>query len=224
MQNMITLSKVKNNPHILEFIKQSEVVLKNQGYTNHGLAHLQLVSDRARTIAKEIGLSKEEQEMAAIAGFCHDMGNFLGRSHHHYFGAVLFYQVFKEEFPINKLSIIMEAIASHDLKEEKRFSHPISAVLVIADKSDVRKERVYIRDLREIRRDIHSRVNYATYWSKLKIDKKQRKITLTLRIDTKFVPIMEYFEIFTERMNYCRRAAKYLGYKFGLLINNFKLL
>jgi len=95
---------------------------------------------------------------------------------------------------------------------------------VIADKSDVRRERVYTKDLREIKRDIHSRVNYATYWSKLKIDKKKRKITLTLKIDTKFVPIIEYFEIFTQRMVYCRQAAKYLGYKFGLLINNFKLL
>jgi len=135
--------------------------------------------------------------------------------------------VFKNEFPIAQVSEIMQAIASHDsnhYKEEMNFSSPVSAILVIADKSDVRRERVYTKDLREIKRDIHSRVNYATYWSKLKIDKKKRKITLTLKIDTKFVPIIEYFEIFTQRMVYCRQAAKYLGYKFGLLINNFKLL
>jgi len=211
----------------LEFIKQSERALKNEGYTNHGLAHVQLVADRARTVAREMGLSKEEQEMAAISGFCHDMGNFLSRSYHQYFGALLFYQVFKNEFPIAQVSEIMQAIASHDsnhYKEEMNFSSPVSAILVIADKSDVRRERVYTKDLREIKRDIHSRVNYATYWSKLKIDKKKRKITLTLKIDTKFVPIIEYFEIFTQRMVYCRQAAKYLGYKFGLLINNFKLL
>jgi len=224
---MITFSKIKNNPHLLEFIKQSERALKNEGYTNHGLAHVQLVADRARTVAREMGLSKEEQEMAAISGFCHDMGNFLSRSYHQYFGALLFYQVFKNEFPIAQVSEIMQAIASHDsnhYKEEMNFSSPVSAILVIADKSDVRRERVYTKDLREIKRDIHSRVNYATYWSKLKIDKKKRKITLTLKIDTKFVPIIEYFEIFTQRMVYCRQAAKYLGYKFGLLINNFKLL
>ena len=224
---MITFAKIKNNSHLLEFIKQSERALKNEGYTNHGLAHVQLVADRARTVAREMGLSKEEQEMAAISGFCHDMGNFLIRSYHQYFGALLFYEVFKNEFPIAQVSEIMQAIASHDsshYKEEMNFSSPVSAILVIADKSDVRRERVYTKDLREIKRDIHSRVNYATYWSKLKIDKKKRKITLTLKIDTKFVPIIEYFEIFTQRMVYCRQAAKYLGYKFGLLINNFKLL
>jgi len=224
---MITFAKIKNNSHLLEFIKQSERALKNEGYTNHGLAHVQLVADRARTVAREMGLSKEEQEMAAISGFCHDMGNFLIRSYHQYFGALLFYQVFKNEFPIAQVSEIMQAIASHDsnhYKEEMNFSSPVSAILVIADKSDVRRDRVYTKDLREIKRDIHSRVNYATYWSKLKIDKKKRKITLTLKIDTKFVPIIEYFEIFTQRMVYCRQAAKYLGYKFGLLINNFKLL
>ena len=224
---MITFAKIKNNSHLLEFIKQSERALKNEGYTNHGLAHVQLVADRARTVAREMGLSKEEQEMAAISGFCHDMGNFLSRSYHQYFGALLFYQVFKNEFPIAQVSEIMQAIASHDsnhYKEEMNFSSPVSAILVIADKSDVRRERVYTKDLREIKRDIHSRVNYATYWSKLKIDKRKKKITLTLKIDTKFVPIIEYFEIFTQRMVYCRQAAKYLGYKFGLLINNFKLL
>ena len=224
---MITFAKIKNNSHLLEFIKQSERALKNEGYTNHGLAHVQLVADRARTVAREMGLSKEEQEMAAISGFCHDMGNFLSRSYHQYFGALLFYQVFKNEFPIAQVSEIMQAIASHDsnhYKEEMNFSSPVSAILVIADKSDVRRERVYTKDLREIKRDIHSRVNYATYWSKLKIDNRKKKITLTLKIDTKFVPIIEYFEIFTQRMVYCRQAAKYLGYKFGLLINNFKLL
>ncbi|MFH1233312.1 MAG: phosphohydrolase [Patescibacteria group bacterium] len=228
---MITFTKVKNNSHVLEFIKQSEIVLKNQGYTEHSLVHIQLVADRARTIAKEIGLTKEEQEMSAISGFCHDMGNFLSRSHHNYFGAILFYQIFKDEFPIDKLSIIMQAISVHDKEEigdkeevEMNFSHLISAILIIADKSDVRKERVYAENLKELKKDIHDRVNYATYWSKLKIDKKKKEITLILKIDTKVVPIMEYFEIFTQRMVYCRKAAKYLGYKFGLVINNFELL
>ncbi|MEK7202799.1 MAG: HD domain-containing protein [Patescibacteria group bacterium] len=228
---MITFIKVKNNPHILEFIKQSEKVLKNQGYTDHGLLHGQSVANRARTIAKEIGLTKEDQEMAAISGFCHDMGNFLSRSNHNYFGAILFYQVFKDEFLIEKISIIMQAISVHDKEEigdkeeaEMNFSHLISAILIIADKSDVRKERVCLENLTEIKKDIHDRVNYATYWSKLKIDKKRKKITLFLKIDTKVVPIMEYFEIFTQRMVYCRKAAKYLGYNFGLVINNFKLL
>lgn len=220
---MFTLSQVKKNPKVLEFIKQTETALAVSGYTEHGITHSTLVADRARTIAKEIGLSKNEQELSAIAGFCHDMGSFLSRSHHHYFGALLFYQIFSKDFTPRDLSLIMEAISNHD-KEEMEFSNPISAIVVLADKSDVRRSRVIVKELDRIKSDIHDRVNFATKISKLKIDKKKRNITLSLKIDTNFTPIMEYFEIFTERMVYCRKAAKYLGYKFGLVINNFKLL
>jgi len=220
---MITLAKVNNNSEILEFIKRSEIVLKEASYTEHGLPHAQLVSDRARNLAKEIGLAKKEQELAAVSAFCHDMGNFLSRTKHHYFGALLFHQIFQRQFPIGETSIVMEAIANHD-KEELKFANPISAILVIADKSDVRRSRVYDGRIEEIKNDIHDKVNYATTLSRLKIGKKTKAITLTLEIDTDFVPVMEYFEIFTERMVYCRKAAEYLGYHFGLVINNFKLL
>lgn len=220
---MLNLAQVKKNPQILEFIRQTEIALAVLGYTEHGLSHSTLVADRTRTIAKEIGLLKNEQELSAIAGFCHDMGNFLGRANHHYFGALLFHQIFSKNFEPKDLSLIMEAISNHD-REEMEFSNPISAVVVLADKSDVRRSRVIVEKIDKIKADIHDRVNFATKISKLKIDKKKRKITLTLKIDTNFTPIMEYFEIFTERMVYCRKAAKYLGYKFGLVINNFKLL
>jgi len=229
---MLTLAQVNDDPFILQFIKSSGIVLKYQGYTDHGLDHSQLVADRARTLAQAIGLSKREQELAAISGFCHDMGNFLSRSHHHYFGALLFYQAVMNNPQISSrltpqlikdISIVMQAIANHD-KHEMKFSHPVAAVLVIADKSDVRRSRVLIKDIKEIKKDIHDRVNYATTFSKLKTDKRKKVITLTLKIDTNFVPVMEYFEIFTSRMVYCREAAEFLGYKFALTINNFKLL
>ena len=220
---MVEFKKVKENPHILEFIRKSEIALKRQGYTNHGILHVQFVADRAKKLAKEIGLSRKEQEMAQISGFCHDMGNFLSRSHHHYFGAVLFYEVFKEKFKIGPLTTIMQAICAHD-KPEMAIPSPVAAVLILADKSDVRRERVYPKSLKEIMRDIHDRVNYGAYWTKLIFEKSKKKIALKLKIDTKFVPIMEYFEIFTNRMVYCRKAAKFLGYKFSLEINNFKLL
>ncbi|MGC8880703.1 MAG: phosphohydrolase [Minisyncoccia bacterium] len=220
---MITLKEVNNNKHILEFIRKSEETLKRMGYTEHGLKHVTLVSDRARNIAKEIGLTKEEQEMCAISGFCHDMGNFLSRSHHHYLGSILFYEVFKDKYLIEELIPIMQAIAVHD-KDELEFSSSIPAVLVIADKSDVRRSRVYAKSLEEIKGDIHHRVNFATKNSKVKVFKNKKIISLTLEIDSSITPIMEYFEIFTQRMVYCRKAADYLGYKFGLKINNFKLL
>ncbi len=227
---MITLAEVKKNPYILEFIKQTENVLKKSGYTEHGLEHSSLVADRARTIAKEIGLSEQEQELSAIAGFCHDMGNFLSRSQHNYLGAMLFYQIFSNDFSPEEISLIMQAISFHDkediLPEHEDIELPssISAVVILADKSDVRRSRVAIDDMEEIKNDIHDRVNYATEFSKLGINKKRKNISLTLKIDTNFVPVMEYFEIFTDRMIYCRKAAKHLGYKFGLVINHFKLL
>ena len=117
----------------------------------------------------------------------------------------------------------MQAISFHD-RSEMILAHPVSAVTIIADKSDVRRSRVLERKMQKIRSDIHDRVNYATKKSRLKINRGRKNITLILKIDTNFVPVIEYFEIFTDRMVYCRKAANFLNYKFGLVINNFKLL
>jgi len=222
---MITLAQVKKNPQILEFIGQTEKVLVALSYTDHGFRHANLAADRARKIAQEIGLKKDEEEMAAIAGFCHDMGNFLSRTLHNYFGALLFHQVFQNDFRQTGLVAIMQAISNHDKKvEDMSFASAVSAIVVLADKSDVHRSRVLVKKIEEIKTDIHDRVNYATRMSNLKTDKKKKRITLTLRIDTNFVPIMEYFEIFTDRMVFCRKAAESLGYDFGLIINKFRLL
>lgn len=222
---MITLNQIKKNPQILEFIRQTEATLAALSYTDHGLRHSNLTADRARTIAKEIGLDAKKQELASIASFCHDMGNFISRSHHNYFGALLFYQVFNKDFEPQELAVIMQAIANHDKsQEDMSFANPISAVVVLADKSDVHRSRVISQEIEQIKTDIHDRVNYATKECQLKINRAKKRITLTLKIDTNFVPIVEYFEIFTDRMVFCRLAAEYLGYKFGLVINKFRLL
>lgn len=222
---MITLSQVKENQQVLGFIKETEKTLAALSYTDHGLRHASLTADRARNIAREIGLNKSDQELAATASFCHDMGNFISRSHHNYFGALLFHQVFADDFLPKEMTNIMQAISNHDKgQEDMSFANPISAILVLADKSDVHRSRVTAKKMEEIEADIHDRVNYATKECRLKIDKTKKRITLTLKIDTNFVPIMEYFEIFTDRMVFCRLAAEYLNYNFGLIINNFRLL
>jgi hypothetical protein len=220
---MLTLNEVKKNPQVLEFIKQTEKSLKACGYTEHGLDHSTLVANRAKKIAQEIGLSEKEQELSAISGLCHDMGSFISRPNHHYFGALLFHQIFQNDFSPADIACIVSAISSHD-KDEMKFSNPVSAVLVLADKSDVHRSRVLVKKLDSIKADIHDRVNFATTMSRISVNKKQKRIILKLKIDSKFVPLMEYFEIFTERMVYCREAAEFLGYQFGLMINNFKLL
>lgn len=235
---MITLDDVKKNPQILEFINQTEEAMTALSYTNHGLYHSNIVAERAMQISASIGLPEREGELAAIAGFCHDMGNFMTRTFHHFFGAVLFGQVFNNQFDPKELAMIIQAISNHD-KEEMNFTNAISAVLVLADKSDVDRSRVTEKDMQKIKADIHDRVNYAARESKITIDpplpvrsrangvgasKQKKNITLTLKIDTNFCPVIEYFEIFTERMVFCRKAAQFLGYDFGLVINSFRLL
>jgi hypothetical protein len=220
---MISLKDVQSNPYILEFIKKSQKALSFYHYTDHGINHLNLVAERARYLAKKIGFSEKEQELSAIAGFCHDMGNFLDRIDHEYWGALLFFQVFQEKMPPDDLTLVMQAIANHDNYKAKVLN-PISAVLILADKSDVRRSRVIIKNRRIIEKDIHNRVNFAVTNNKFKVDPVKERITLQLKIDTSFVPVMEYFEIFTQRMVQCRKAANFLGYKFALIINNFKLL
>lgn len=171
---------------------------------------------------KKLGLSERESELASIAGYCHDMGNFLGRSNHHYFSALLFSQIFIEKMPVNDLSIIMQAISSHD-KHEYKIVNKVTACLVLADKSDVHRTRVKKKNMEEIRSDIHDRVNYAVIKNDLNINNNTKKISLKMIIDTKIVSPMEYFEIFLDRMTFCREAAKSLGYDFILIINNFRL-
>lgn len=191
--------------------------------TEHGLKHAEFVTQRAMMIAKDLGLSTHDQDLAVTSALCHDLGNFLSRTYHHYMGSMLIFDIFKNEIDIKDLTIIMQAVANHD-KEDMKFVHPISAITVIADKSDVRRERVLEKDLTKIASDIHDRVNYATIENSLKVDKQKKTITLKLKIDTKFCDVMEYFEIFTDRMNYCRLSAQFFGYHFSLVINNFKLL
>lgn len=220
---MLNFSQVKKNPYVLEFIKQTDTALEAIGHTDHGMRHAHLVADRARNIAKEIGLSKKDQELSAMAGFCHDMGNFLSRSGHHLWAAMLFSQVFNREFSPNELTTLLQAISNHD-RQEMEFTNPVSAVTVLADKSDVHRTRVVEKNLEKIKKDLHDRVNYAVKESKLRVNKKNKEIKLVLKVDTKFCPLIEYFEIFTQRMIYCRKAAEFLGYKFGLEINRFKLL
>ena len=220
---MLTLKEVKENDQIIGFIKETKKALEALSYTDHGMDHVNLVTDRAISIAKGIGLKERDIELAGISAFCHDMGNFLSRSHHNYFGAILFHQVFGGNHSPEEVMAVMHAISNHD-RGDITFLNKISAVTVLADKSDVRRSRVATKDMKKIKGDIHNRVNYAVRKSQIKVDKKRNRICLILDIDTKVVPVIEYFEIFTNRMIYCRKAAEYLNYDFGLVINNFELL
>ncbi len=220
---MLTLNQVKKHPGVKECVKKSEQYLDSLGYTDHGSRHLNMVADRAKSLAKNIGLNERDQELSAVAGFCHDMGNFLQRDGHCYTGAILFSQFFMEKGDdVPGVLEIMQAIANHDEHKIEIISK-IGAILILADKSDVHRSRVKDKSPENIKADIHDRVNYSVVDSSFKFNKKTKDIVLKLKIDTKITKVMEYFEIFNERMIFCRKAAEFLGCNFVLIINDFKL-
>lgn len=215
--------QIKSNDIISAWLRNSYFIAKEMSLTEHGLKHAEFVSLRALEIAKGIDLNTKNQDLVLSASYTHDIGNFLSRTYHHYFGSMLLFDILKGTIDIKDLTIIMQAVANHD-KEDMKLVHPVAAITVIADKSDVRRERVLETDLEKIQEDIHDRVNYSTIENKLTVNSQKKTITLKLKIDTNVCPVMEYFEIFTSRMNYCRISAEYLGYHFSLIINDFKLL
>ena len=223
---MLKLEEVKKHPGVKECIKKSEQYLDFLGYTDHGVRHVSVVSDRAKSLAKNIGMDEREQELASIAGYCHDMGNFLQRTGHCYTGAMIFSQLFlpkaKTSKDADEVLLIMQAIANHD-ENKYEIMNTIGAILILADKSDVHRSRVKDRDPENIKKDIHDRVNYSVIDSSFKTIDSKKDIVLKLKIDTKVTGVMEYFEIFNERMILCRKAADFLGYNFVLIINDFKL-
>jgi uncharacterized protein len=222
---MLKLSEVKKHPIIKDCISKSEEYLDSLGYTDHGERHLNLVADRAKKLAGDLKMNERDQELAAVAGYCHDMGNFLQRSNHCYTGAMLFSQLFLNESDDTEGVLeVMQAIANHDEQKKIDIINKIGAILVLADKTDVHRDRVREEDIQNIKKDIHDRVNYSVIESSFEFNKKSREITLKLKIDKEVTGVMEYFEIFTERMIFCRKAAEYLKCDFVLIINDFKLL
>lgn len=123
--------------------------------------------------------------------------------------------------PVEERTEIMMAIGNHDEKTGTAVSD-ISAALILADKSDVHRDRVTNTNLSTF--DIHDKVNYAVTDADLTIDSKEKRIVLKLTIDTEISPVLDYFEIFMDRTMMSKYAAKYLDIWFELLINDTRLL
>lgn len=218
---MITLETISEHSQIKAFIKKSNEFLGEIGYTEHGFRHAKFTAENARFILKELGYSKREQELASIAGYVHDMANFLGRENHPQNCATLLFTILNSMgMDVKETAIIMNAVSNHE-EENGIPTNPISSAIIIADKADVHRSRV--RTIKFIKFDIHDRVNYAVTKSKITVDKKNKIISLNLEIDQKISQVMEYFEIFLSRMLACKKASHVLGCKFHLLINGIKL-
>ena len=219
---MITLKDVKENKELDALIRGAQKQLNAIGYTEHGHRHISIVSKRAGDILEKLGYPERTVELARIAGYMHDIGNCVNRIDHAHSGAILAYNILKDmEMPVEERTEIMMAIGNHDENTGTAISD-ISAALILADKSDVHRDRVVNKNLSTF--DIHDRVNYGVTNADLEIDEKERKIILNLTIDTKICPVLDYFEIFMQRTMMSKYAAKYLKIWFELVINGTKLL
>ena len=218
----MTYEEIKKNPEVRALLAKGNENLDVLGFTDHSIAHCVLVAERAAQILKMLGYSEREQELARIAGVMHDIGNAVNRTHHAEIGAVLASSILREtDMPLEDRIVVVSAIGNHD-ESTGGAKDSVSAAIVIADKTDVRRNRVHSKEREKF--DVHDRVNYAVTGSNLRIDSVERKLSLNIQIDPKISTMYEYFEIFLGRMMMCRGAAEMLNAQFRLTVNGGKVL
>ncbi len=220
---MITFQTIKENEEINTFIRHADATLKILGFTEHGFAHATLVAETAAYLLKTLNYPEREIELVKIAGYMHDIGNLVNREGHSQIGALISMRILEKlGMDTDELVKVVTAIGNHDEGTGQPVSE-LAAALILADKSDVRRNRVRDEQGSE-KYDIHDRVNYSVTASSLKINSEKTAVRLDLTVDTHYSSIMEYFQIFMERMELCRQAATSLGLKFELFINKQQLV
>ena len=219
---MITYASLKHNEEIRTYIKRADESLRALGFTEHSFAHVTRVSEVAAEILEQLGYDAHTIELTKIAGYLHDIGNLVNRVDHSQSGAVMAFRILdRMGMPPEDIATVVTAIGNHDEGTGVPVN-AVSAALILADKSAVRRTRVRNEDFAPF--DIHDRVNYSVTASKLVLDTEQKTATLTLSIDTEVASVMSYFEIFLGRMVMCRKAADKLGLQFKLNINGQMLI
>ncbi len=222
MASCVTFEYIRKNPDIRTYIQRADQALKAIGYTEHAFAHVEKTAYTAANILTTLGYAEREVELARIAGFLHDIGNVINRADHAQSGAVMAFRLLDRlEMPVDEICAVISAIGNHDEATAQPID-AISAALILADKTDVRRSRVRNTDFLTF--DIHDRVNYAVETAELLIDKEQQEFVLSMTIDTKISSVLEYFEIFMERMLLCRRAAQFFHMQFKIYINHSLML
>ncbi|MBP3338393.1 MAG: HD domain-containing protein [Lachnospiraceae bacterium] len=218
----MTYKEIRKNEEVKMLLAKGNAILDRMGFTDHSEVHCTMVADRAGNILEQFGYDEHDIELARIAGFMHDIGNAVNRKNHAEYGGILANEILRQtDMPLEDRITVMSVIANHDESTGGPVD-PISAAVIIADKTDVRRNRVRTKETANF--DIHDRVNYAVTEAKLKIDKDERVIALNLQIDEKITTMFEYFDIFLGRMLMCRKAAEVLGCRFKLTANGSKIL
>ena len=218
----ITYEDVRQNPEVRTYITQADRSLLARGFTEHSFAHVTRCAETAAAILAQLGYGSQDTELARIAGFMHDIGNVVNRHDHALTGGVMAFRILdKMGMEPEQTAAVITAIGNHD--DATAFPvNPIAAALILADKTDVRRSRVRNKDMSTF--DIHDRVNYSVERSEVLLDLPGRTVTLSLSINTEVCAVMDYFEIFLQRMLLSRKAAETLDLKFRLEINGQILL
>lgn len=218
----MTYQEIRDNEEISTYIRHADMSLSALGFTEHSFAHVTIVAEKAGYILQTLGYNKRLVELAKIAGYLHDIGNLVNREEHSQSGAIIAFRILDHlNFPPEEVGLIVTAIGNHDEGTGVPVS-PLAAALILADKSDVRRNRVRNQDKSTF--DIHDRVNYSVKKAELKINEAHTIIKLKLSVDTRYGSVMDYFEIFMQRMILCRKAAEKLGLQFKLMINEQQLI
>ena len=218
----MTYEEIRQNEAVNTYIRQADAALATLGFTEHSFAHVTLVAEKAGYILQTLGYPERTVELAKIAGYLHDIGNLINRVDHSQSGAIMAFRILDHlKFEPEEIAVIVSAIGNHDEGTGVPVS-PVAAALILADKSDVRRNRVHNTDPSTF--DIHDRVNYSVTKAELKINEAHTLIKLKRAVDTHFSSVMDYFEIFMQRMLLCRKAAETLGLQFKLMINEQQLM
>ena len=218
----MTFQELQKNETVKAYIQGADATLGALGFTEHSFAHVGMTAERCKYILETLGYDERTVELAQIAAWLHDIGNLVNRVDHSMNGAVMAFKILTDlGMDPKEIATIVPAIGNHDEGTGKPIS-PLAAAMILADKSDVRRSRVRNED--ESKFDIHDRVNYSVKKSELKINEAHTIIKLKLTVDTHYGSVMDYFEIFMERMLMCRKAAEYLGMQFKLMINEQSLI
>lgn len=220
--NQVSFEEVRTHPKVQILMDKANEFLGIIGYTEHGRRHAQVVAKSTQEVLRALGDNKRMQELGAIAGYLHDIGNVINRDHHAQSGAVIAGQILEElGMPFSESVEVVGAIGNHHEEDGMPVSR-ITAALILADKADVHRSRV--RTTRSLKTDIHDRVNYAVTHSAINVKPKSREIILDITVDTRISSVMEYFEIFLSRMLISKKAANFLDMEFHLDINDNHLL
>lgn len=219
---MITFEDIKGNAEICAYMEKGNENLGVLGYTEHGKGHAMKTAMTAADILQRLGYGEREIELSRMAGYMHDIGNCINRNDHAHLGATMAFPILRDMgMDVKEIAVMLAAIGNHDEKTGTAVD-PVSAAVILADKTDVRRSRVRAQSPAEF--DIHDRVNYAVVNSQVTIDGEKREITLDIELDERISAVLDYFEIFTERMLMCRRAAQKLGCRFRLTANGSRML